>query len=298
MSNNVFKSYNQVLIKEKFYELKYNPSKKTKIKQKLMSLLYTLEKNYNNYDYSHLNGEDSISTIEAMNNPYMKKFSDDIYTKYEQKKLIKNLLPKKSETNKNQNNVNTFNKTKTNKISISEYADFLKIYDYKNSNNFSLSPKNKTNFFSEKINSIEKTMKSKVKNILPKKCYFCNIIAERNKKEKYNLKTERNLSGYKKYIKILQNFTDRKNEDNNLTRRKTITENIKLVDMKSELTKNKSIVKYKEINRIEFDPTNLFLITKPLIPSIRAKISKNMKKRPFKPVRNVIPCKRYSNICD
>ena len=68
--------------------------------------------------------------------------------------------------------------------------------------------------------------------------------------------------------------------------------------MESELTKNKNKIKYKEIKRIEFDTKNLFHIKKPLIPSIRAKIFKNMKKRPHKPVRSVISCRHYSNLFD
>ena len=300
MSNNVFRKYNKLLLTEKFYELKYNPSKKAKIKQKIIPLLYALKNNDDNYDNSQLKGNDSVSTIEAMNNPYMNKFSNFMYSKNEQNELMKNLSPIKSKSNKSRkhsNVINTFNKTNSNKICISEYAECLKNYGHKKSNNFSIFSKNKSNYFFEKIHLMEKKFKSKVKNIIPKKCYFCSIIAtERNKKEEYYSKTERNLSDYKKFIKVLKKFPERKIDDKSLTSRKIIIENKNNIDMESELTKNKNKIKYKEIKRIEFDTKNLFHIKKPLIPSIRAKIFKNMKKRPHKPVRSVISCTHYSNL--
>ena len=299
MSNNVFRKYNQLLLEEKFYELKYNPSKKKKIKQKLMPLLYAIKNNNNNYDNSNLNGDDSISTIEAINNPYMKKFSDDIYTKHEKNELMNNLSQKKSKTNKSNKSPNytsAINKKHKNKIGISEYADFLNIFDHKKPSNFSISKKNKNNFFSEKMDLMKKKLKSNETNKTAKKCYFCNIIERKNEKEELDIKTERNLSGYKKYIKIFNNFYEQKNEDNNLTSRKTNSENKKFIDMESELTKSKRKIKYKEIKRIGFDTKNLFLISKPLIPTIRGKISKNMKKRIHKPVRTVISCRHYSNL--
>lgn len=59
----------------------------------------------------------------------------------------------------------------------------------------------------------------------------------------------------------------------------------KKIDMESELTKRNRIIKYKEIQRKEFDPSNLYLVKKPLIPSIRAKILRYTKQRFEKPMR-------------
>ena len=61
----------------------------------------------------------------------------------------------------------------------------------------------------------------------------------------------------------------------------------KKINMESELTKKNKIIKYKEIQRKEIDPTNLYTIEKPLIPSIRGKIFKNTKKRFERPKRMV-----------
>ena len=62
----------------------------------------------------------------------------------------------------------------------------------------------------------------------------------------------------------------------------------KKTSMESELSKKKKIIKIKEIQRRTIDPTNLYLIKKPLIPSVRGKIFKNTKKRFEKPMRMII----------
>ena len=62
----------------------------------------------------------------------------------------------------------------------------------------------------------------------------------------------------------------------------------KKISMESELSKRKKIIKIKEIQRRTIDPTNLYLIKKPLIPSVRGKILKNTKKRFEKPMRMII----------
>ena len=62
----------------------------------------------------------------------------------------------------------------------------------------------------------------------------------------------------------------------------------KRLKMESELTKSNRIIKFKEIQRKEIDPSNLYLIKKPLIPSIRGKILKYTKKRIEKPMRMIL----------
>ena len=66
---------------------------------------------------------------------------------------------------------------------------------------------------------------------------------------------------------------------------KTQNKRNKKIDMESELTKSNKIIRYTEIKRKEIDPTNLYLIKKPLVPSIRGKIFMNMRKRFEKPMR-------------
>ena len=61
--------------------------------------------------------------------------------------------------------------------------------------------------------------------------------------------------------------------------------------MTSDFTKNLKKIKFIKIKREEFDPSNMYFIQKPLIPTIRGKILKNMKKRYRKPIRNVVTCK-------
>jgi len=62
----------------------------------------------------------------------------------------------------------------------------------------------------------------------------------------------------------------------------------KKISMESELSKRNKIIKIKEIQRRTIDPTNLYLIKKPLIPSVRGKILKNTKKRLERPMRMII----------
>ena len=57
--------------------------------------------------------------------------------------------------------------------------------------------------------------------------------------------------------------------------------------MESELTKSNKLIKFVEIQRKEIDPTNLYLIKRPLIPSIRGKIIMNTRKRIGKPMRMI-----------
>ena len=66
---------------------------------------------------------------------------------------------------------------------------------------------------------------------------------------------------------------------------KAKTKRDKKIDMESELTKSNKVIRYKEIKRKEIDPTNLYLIKKPFVPSIRGKIFMNMRKRIEKPMR-------------
>ena len=72
---------------------------------------------------------------------------------------------------------------------------------------------------------------------------------------------------------------------------------------------NKEISKYfqrkninkkeiKEIKRFEVDVSNIFLIQKPLITSIRGKILKNTKKRFKRPIRNIIKSTIFYNYKD
>ena len=66
---------------------------------------------------------------------------------------------------------------------------------------------------------------------------------------------------------------------------KAKTKRDKKIDMESELTKSNKVIRYMEIKRKEIDTTNLYLIKKPLVPSIRGKIFMNMRKRIEKPMR-------------
>jgi cell division protein FtsZ len=59
--------------------------------------------------------------------------------------------------------------------------------------------------------------------------------------------------------------------------------------------KNTNTKKSKEIKRAEVDISNIFLIQKPLITSIRGKILKNLKKRFKRPIRNILKSHIFYN---
>ena len=126
------------------------------------------------------------------------------------------------------------------------------------------------------------TLKTSNSGISPVKEININIYNNKNLKN--------NLSCF---IYHINNFTSkefefRRNSVVNINTKKNINYNI---DMTSDFTKNLKKIKFIEIKREEFDPSNMYFIQKPLIPTIRGKILKNMKKRYRKPIRNVVTCK-------
>ena len=73
----------------------------------------------------------------------------------------------------------------------------------------------------------------------------------------------------------------------------------KKINMESELSKSNKIIKIKENQRKEFDSSNLYLVKKPLIPSIRGKILKFTKKRIGRPMRMIfLDEKEYEDFFD
>ena len=68
---------------------------------------------------------------------------------------------------------------------------------------------------------------------------------------------------------------------------KTQNKRNKKISMESEFTKSNKIIKFVEIQRKEIDPNNLYLIKRPIIPSIRGKIIMNIRKRMGKPMRMI-----------
>jgi len=81
-----------------------------------------------------------------------------------------------------------------------------------------------------------------------------------------------------------QELNDNEDKEKNF---KTQNKWNKKINMESELSKSNKVIKFVEIQRKEINPTNLYLIKRPLIPSIRGKIIMNTRKRIGRPMRMV-----------
>ena len=300
-ASNVINNYNKLLLQENFYNYKFNPAKIKNQKDIIISLVNAISKNDNNYQIKN-NPNDSLSTIDAMFNPYMLKFTEDEQIPYEilnqnNKKLV---LGQRKKTERKRPNSKA--------IDIQRYSDCVKYSDKNKIKNkyMYLSPNYKT--------------KKKLRNLIidsarqrplsyKKTCKCCNNILEVEKalhSHKYDKlidKDENHLNIYNNknfkdslscfiyHINNINNFSSKEaeNKQENLSERKyRINFN---TDMTSEFTKNLKKIKFREIQRIQFDPSNYYIIQKPLIPTIRGKILRNMKKRYIRPIRNVVTCK-------
>ena len=119
-------------------------------------------------------------------------------------------------------------------------------------------------------------------------------IFEENTEEinKQNIKLKEDLKNKEKILieKISQNNIIIK-ENEKLNEEPIKKERLKFYnnDLPKHFTnQNNNIKKIKEINRFDVDISNIFLIQRPLMTSIRGKILKNLKKRFKRPVRSII----------
>ena len=140
-------------------------------------------------------------------------------------------------------------------------------------------------------------------------CPFCKNFLMEKENNKYNNNLDNNINIYrnKRFKDIKSNFIYCVNNfpllNTNIIVKSGFKEKLfgkekekcmtalkrnKKISMESELTKSNKIIKFKEIQRKEIDPTNLYLIKKPLIPSIRGKLYMNTKKRLGKPMRIIL----------
>ena len=299
---NVFNNYNRVLLRENLYNYKFNPYKRETQRRQIVSLYQAIKNNDNNYELNTLKQSDSLTTIDAMNNPYMLKFTEEEKNPYD---VIK------------QNNRNTSKRNKTaqkrtvNKgIDIQRYSDCIKFSELK---------KRKIKIDYCLWNSNNRDYKKKLRNFITnsaklrplsfkKSCAYCKEFYQveenknKNKNEKFDKILEQHLNIYNNknfkdtlscFIYHINNFTSKKfeNEKESLIKSKKIN-----LNMISEFTKDLKKKKFKEIQRTEFDPSNLYFIQKPLIPTIRGKILRNMKKRYHKPIRNVVTAKNRETL--
>ena len=76
-TSNVFNTYNKVLLKENYYNYLYNPSKIKNQRKVVLSLANAIKNHDNNYELNSEKNNDSLTTIDAMYNPYMLKLTEE-----------------------------------------------------------------------------------------------------------------------------------------------------------------------------------------------------------------------------
>lgn len=287
-SSNVFNKYNKVLLQENYYNYKFNPYKRKNQKKVIISLVNAIKNKDNKHEIKNSNLNDSLSTIDAMNNPYMIKFSNEEQYALDYFKQYNNNY------NYNQRQISS-TKRHNKAIDIHRYSECVKFPENKKpTRNIFL-----TNDCSKNRNMLINSAKNRPLS-LKQKCSCCkNIFNIVKKKEdnKFENVSEEHLNIYNNknfkdslssFIYYINHFTSnefKNKRDNfeNIKRRININ-----TDMTSEFTKNLERKKFIEIQRIYFDPSNLYFVQKPLITTIRGKILKNMKKRYKRPIRNVV----------
>lgn len=293
-ASNVFNNYNKLLLKENYYNYLYNPSNRQNQKKIILSLADAIKKNDIHYEINNLKKNDSLTTIDAMYNPYMLKLTQEEQPTYENIKLnnknyILNEIKQRQRTAKI--------RPKSKAIDIQRYSDCVNFSEKKKLNSaFSYSKYNKSK--KNLITDSEKRIFQFKKN-----CPCCNNIFQvdktksNNKFDKILLDKQLNIYNNKHFkdslscfIYHINHFTSKELENKketllNANSKKNINYN---TDMTSEFTKDLKKIKFREIQRVEFDPSNLYIIQKPLIPTIRGKILRNLRKRYHKPIRNVV----------
>ena len=297
-ASNIFNNYNKVLLQENYYNFKFHPSKRKNQKEVIISLMNAIKDNDNKFELKrNINHSDSLSTIDAMYNPHMLKLSEDDQIPYD---LIRqnNIINQRKRTSKKRPNSKA--------IDIQRYSDCVKLSENKKVNNAFLYLKNKKN--KKKVRNPFSDSLQKRPLSFKNKCPCCNNLFKKDNNfnyNKYDKLLENNLNIYNNknfkdslscFMYHINYFTSKtfENKKDNLPDLVDIRpkNNINLnVDMTSDFTKNLKKIKFREIKRFQFDPSSYYFIQKPLIPTIRGKILKNMKKRYNKPIRRVVTSK-------
>ena len=273
-TSKIINDFNICLFREKIYDFKYNSNKTKKKSNDIKSLFNTIKSNNSQNEFdSKFN--DSLTTVEALNNPHLEKLSY--------------FLPKVTMNNKefSRKRINSSKKNYNIKsLDILRYSDCVKFVQKRNvSSNLNRNKiaKNKWKNLDLKLyNELEEKMKG-VKDIYHDDKHL-NIY--RNNRFKDTLSS---------FLYHVNNITEYQNE-NKKSKDEYSSEKINNKLINNELIRHISKDKYninnennvKEIKRFEVDISNIFLIQKPIITTIRGKILKNTKKRLKRPIRSII----------
>ena len=286
-ASKIINDFNRCLLREKFYDFKYNINKYKKKKSNDIKSLFETIKNINSsyeFQYSKIFNA-SLTTTDAMNNPNLLRLA----------KCLENIRNNNYKLNKRRIN-STKKNYKIKSLDIFEYSNCVKFTEKRNKT------LDKAYTIRRKLNEDQNILVNKRKPIAlkdNKELY----IKSRNKTIFNQINDNEYLNIYKS-TKFKNNLSTFLNHINNITSLHKYNSELKEIDKKninffnerlSILFKNNNTNKIKEINRLEVDTSNIFLIQKPLIATIRGKILKNSKKRFKRPVRNIITSTIFNN---
>ena len=295
-TSKIINDFNKCLLKEKFYDYKYSINNYKK-KQNNIKLLYdSIKQNKINNEFQENNSDESITTTEALNNPHLQKLSKYLNNITRNKKY--KFYSKRTHSLKKTNyNIKT--------LDIQKYSGCVTITQKRY--------KTKDGRLIPKINLNRNSIKNEINKLIKKRPLSTKLkfeIHEKNQTIDSEINSGKNLNIYNnnKFKDSLSSFLY---HVNNITAYQKENEKSKEDSLKKEGIKfhNREISKYlsknynnmkeiKEIKRFDVDISNIFLIQKPLMTSIRGKILKNLKKRFKRPVRNIIKSTIFYNYKD
>ena len=274
-TSKIINDFNKCLLREKILDLKYHLNNYKKQEDDINPIIESIK----NIDSSHKFGDfkynESITTMEAMNNPRIEKLSGCL------KNLKRNKKYKFYEERINSAKKKNYN---IKSLDILKYSDCVPNNEKKSINVDGIFIQKRNNIhriraFSSKLNNEHKI---KIKATNPEISKDKNLNIYNNNKFKDTLSS---------FLYHVNNITAYQRENEKLNEVPLKKERLKFNNNNFPnifTNKNNNIKKIKEIKRFEVDISNIFLIQRPLMTSIRGKILKNLKKRFKRPVRNII----------
>ena len=280
-TSKIINDFNICLFREKIYDFKYNATKFKKKTNDIKSLFDSIKSNNSQNEFdSKFN--DSLTTVEALNNPHLVKLS-----KYLPEVRMNNYELYKKRINSSKKNYNI----KT--LDILRYSDCVKISQNKNESiNFDKHNivKNKRKNSCLKFNNEFKVKKEDMKDIYHDDKHL-NIYN--------NDKFKDTLSSFLYHVNNITEYQIENKKSKDDYSEEKINNKFYRNELFTHLSKDKFNINNrnnaKEIKRFEVDISNIFLIQRPLITTIRGKILKNTKKRFKRPIRSIIKSNIFYN---
>ena len=289
-TSKIINDFNKCLLREKFLDFKYHLNIHKKQENDIKPLFESIKNIDSTHKFGEFNYNESITTTEAMNNPRIEKLSGYL------KNITRNKKYKFYEERINSAKKNNYN---IKSLDILKYSDCVSITEKKSVNVDAI-------FIQKRRNLNKNINKDETNNINRKRAFSSKLnnelqnIKTKTKTTNYEINKDKHLNIYNNnkfkdtlssFLYHVNNITAYQKENEKLNEEPLKKERLKFYnnDLPKQFTnQNNNIKKIKEINRFDVDISNIFLIQKPLMTSIRGKILKNLKKRFKRPVRSII----------